>query len=108
MRGLRTMMLALAGSLLAAGISHADTLLVDRVERDAAAAVPARGLDQSQVESQYGAPTEKHGPVGKPPISRWVYPGFTVYFEYSHVIHAVVNKSSALEKGPKTATQPSH
>jgi len=31
--------------------------------------------------------------VGKPPISRWEYPGFVVYFEHEHVIHSVVANS---------------
>jgi hypothetical protein len=31
--------------------------------------------------------------VGKPPISRWEYPGFIVYFESDHVIHSVVANS---------------
>lgn len=85
----------------AAGI--ADTLLVDRAQQGRSAAVPNRGMTMSQVESQYGEPSQRNEPVGKPPISRWVYPAFTVYFEHSHVIHAVVNKSKALEQGPKPA-----
>ena len=28
-------------------------------------------------------------PSGKPPITRWDYDGFSVYFEHQHVIHAV-------------------
>lgn len=84
-------------------MAQADTLLVDRVERSSQAAVPARGTLMAQVEAQYGAPNQKFDAVGQPPITRWVYPGFTVYFEHSHVIHAVVNKSKATEQGPKPA-----
>jgi hypothetical protein len=43
----------------------------------------------SQVERQYGAPAERFGAVGQPPITRWVYPSMVVYFEYDHVVHAV-------------------
>ena len=53
-------------------------------------ATPARGTSKAQVEKQFGAPTERVAAVGDPPISSWVYPGFTVYFEYDHVIHAVL------------------
>lgn len=53
-------------------------------------AVPARGTSMSQVEARHGAPSERAAPVGQPPITRWVYPAFTVYFEYDHVVHAVV------------------
>ncbi len=53
------------------------------------AATPARGTSMAQVESQYGAPVERFAAVGQPPITRWVYPTFVVYFEYEHVVHAV-------------------
>jgi hypothetical protein len=43
-----------------------------------------------RVESAFGAPTNRHAAVGDPPITRWDYPGFAVYFEYQHVIHSVV------------------
>lgn len=51
--------------------------------------LPSRGLNQAQVEQQFGAPTDIYSPVGEPPISRWVYPGFTVYFENDLVLHSV-------------------
>ena len=51
--------------------------------------LPGRGMTTDQVEERFGSPSEKIAPVGEPPISRWVYNGFIVYFEYDHVIHAV-------------------
>ena len=70
------------------------------------AAMPARGLSMGEVESRYGAPQQKLEPRGGqkrqwPVIQRWVYPGFTVYFEKSRVIDVVINKASAEEIGPK-------
>ena len=56
----------------------------------AAAGYPARGSNMHSVESRYGAPAERRSPVGKPPITRWDYPGFVVFFEYDHVVHSVV------------------
>jgi hypothetical protein len=53
------------------------------------AGVPTRGLTMDQVEQQYGAPGERLAAVGRPPIARWVYPSFVVYFEGNRVIHAV-------------------
>ena len=79
----------------------AQTLLVQRVERAKASVLPRAGASMAAVEAQYGAPEAKHAAVGKPPITRWNYPAFTVYFEYDHVVNAVVNKSSAEEIGPK-------
>jgi hypothetical protein len=55
---------------------------------------PRRGATMTEVEQTYGAPLEKLAPVGNPPISRWKYPDFTVYFEHQYVIHAVVAPAS--------------
>ena len=51
---------------------------------------PTRGMSQASVEARFGMPRDKIPAVGEPPISRWEYPGFIVYFEYDRVIHAVV------------------
>ncbi|WP_144401640.1 hypothetical protein [Isoalcanivorax pacificus] len=51
--------------------------------------LPERGMTKSAVERAFGAPGEKRAPVGQPPISRWVYPDFTVYFEGDYTLHAV-------------------
>ena len=56
----------------------------------ASVAAPARGMTMAQVEKQYGAPSDRHAPVGQPPITRWVYADKVVYFEYDHVVHAVL------------------
>ncbi len=55
---------------------------------------PVRGLSMAQVERRYGAPLDKMPTVGggaprQPPINRWRYQGFTVYFERDRVIHSV-------------------
>jgi len=55
---------------------------------------PERGMTQQQVESFFGSPLEKMSPVGDPPITRWVYDKYTVYFEYDRVIHSAVHHSS--------------
>ncbi|MDH5181887.1 MAG: hypothetical protein OEZ39_12420 [Gammaproteobacteria bacterium] len=51
--------------------------------------LPGRGMTKENVLSQFGEPEKKYSAVGTPPISRWVYKGFTVYFESNYVIHAV-------------------
>ena len=50
---------------------------------------PRRGMDMSKVLNELGEPTTRYPAIGKPPITRWVYPDRTVFFEYSHVIHVV-------------------
>lgn len=52
--------------------------------------LPARGSTMTEVESSLGAPSEREPAVGNPPITRWVYPNFIVYFEKDRVIHCVV------------------
>ena len=105
-----TLALSLAAGLLlqAPSPALADTLLIDRVKKQQGLPLPTRGTNMRQVEAQFGAPQHKHAPVAgpnnrrvNPPITRWVYPNFTVYFEHSHVINAVVNKASEAEVGPK-------
>lgn len=50
---------------------------------------PARGMSMEKVEATFGAPTQRIPAVGEPPIARWEYPGFVVYFENRLVIHTV-------------------
>jgi len=82
-------------------VAQADTLLIDRREAGEASPHPGRGELMDKVEAQFGPPLHRVGPVGDPPITRWVYDGYTVYFEHSHVITTVVNKAHADEQGPK-------
>jgi hypothetical protein len=53
---------------------------------------PSRGMSQSSVESKYGSPSSTTSPVGEPPITRWEYADFVVFFEYDKVIHAVLKR----------------
>lgn len=78
-----------------------DVLLIARSERAQASDLPARGRTMNQVEAEFGPPDERFHPVGEPPITRWRYAKFTVYFEGEHVINAVLNRTSADEKGPR-------
>lgn len=96
----RSTALALALGIVAS-LAQADTLLIDRREAGDAMPHPARGELMNVVESKFGPPLHRIGPVGQPPITRWVYEGFTVYFEHEHVISTVVNKAHAEEKGPR-------
>ncbi|MFK7815022.1 MAG: hypothetical protein AB8B92_01685 [Gammaproteobacteria bacterium] len=54
-------------------------------------AMPIRGLSKSQVESRFGHPGSKQGPVGNPSIYRWDYNNYSVFFENSIVIHSVAH-----------------
>jgi hypothetical protein len=78
--------LALPGAL-----TRADTLLVEGVSeaRPTAAERPGRGSRMADVEARFGAPDRRSAAVGRPPITRWDYADFIVYFEYDHVVHTV-------------------
>jgi hypothetical protein len=87
-------------ALLFATASHADTLLLDGIEMDRQTADlrPKPGMTMPAVESTYGSPAERRAPVGgavaqQPPITRWDYPTFSVYFEHDRVIHAVARRN---------------
>lgn len=51
--------------------------------------VPVRGTFMQSVKQKYGEPQKIHPTKGQPPITRWDYPTFSVYFESSSVIHTV-------------------
>ena len=88
--------LAAALALLVSLGARAETVAVDdQVSvRPSDIDRPARGMTMRSVEARYGAPQDKHRAVGNPPITRWDYPLFTVYFEHEYVIHSVVNPGS--------------
>ncbi|WP_423820915.1 hypothetical protein V5738_11280 [Salinisphaera sp. SPP-AMP-43] len=44
----------------------------------------------TEVRQAHGTPALVRGPVGQPPITRWDYAGFHVYFENQQVIHTVI------------------
>jgi hypothetical protein len=85
----------LLAAVFASGLAGAETIEVDSgiAVKESDVATPARGMSMDQVASKFGAPVTKVPAVGKPPISRWEYPGFVVYFEATHVIHSVVANS---------------
>ncbi len=84
-----------AGLSVVAGTAAAETVAVDNgiAVKESDVPTPTRGMTMDQVASKFGAPSDKTPAVGKPPISRWQYPGFVVYFEGDHVIHSVISNS---------------
>jgi len=84
------------------GSALADTVLVnEQVQvRESQIDRPKRGLTMSEVEKHFGAPVTRHPAVGggsprTPPITRWDYNGFSVFFEGDRVIHSVVTGEAA-------------
>jgi hypothetical protein len=87
----------LLAAVLASGLAGAETVAIDNgiAVKETDVATPTRGMTMDQVASKFGAPATKVPAVGTPPISRWEYPGFVVYFEHEHVIHSVVASSAS-------------
>jgi hypothetical protein len=92
---------------LAAGVlalpAQADTLqtqtqsvpLSAKVQQEQHMDLPTRGMTMDQVKREYGAPLKVLATRGgsskyQPPIHRWEYSKYIVYFEYKHVIHSVL------------------
>jgi hypothetical protein len=91
MAKLRT--ISLVALLLAAmGSANADTLHMQGASAGSNDERPTRGMTQASVESKYGSPAAVKAPVGDPPITRWEYANFVVFFEHDKVIHAVVKR----------------
>jgi hypothetical protein len=97
--------IALLLALVAAPL-YAETLVVgDQVQvKPAGVEIPQRGSSRAQVQAKYGAPRERHAAVGTPPITRWDYDAFSVYFEYDHVIHAVVPSEPPIVAAPAASS----
>lgn len=105
-------LVALLCSCAAAGSAVAGTVVInDQVQvRESRLDVPKRGLTMGDVEKHFGAPVTRHPAVGggsphRPPITRWDYNGFSVFFEKDRVIDSVVTGGEA-GAGQTAAPQP--
>lgn len=94
----------LLGGVIALAVApnaQAETFSIkQKVQQEQGKDLPKRGMTMAEVEKRYGAPLKKLPPAGgdtakHPTINRWEYPGYTVYFERSRVIHSVVDTPAA-------------
>ncbi|MBT3047639.1 MAG: hypothetical protein G8D61_20065 [gamma proteobacterium symbiont of Ctena orbiculata] len=53
---------------------------------------PKRSMSMDQVAQRYGQPVTAYPSVGEPPITRWDYSGYSVFFEYDLVLTSVVHR----------------
>lgn len=74
--------------------AHAESIRT-KVAQEQTMNLPQRGMTMAQVERKFGAPERKLDTRGgdspkHPPIHRWEYGNYIVYFERDHVIHSVI------------------
>ena len=86
----RFVLLFLTLILITSGPVSADVLLIDGIQSAPAIQTPPNGLSMAKVRQQFGEPAQEVPAVGEPPISRWEYNGYTVYFEHDLVLHSVI------------------
>lgn len=95
------MLLTRAGlvSLLALACFNAqsDVLLIEQVRQGGRMDLPPNGMSMNEVEAAYGAPQQKQAAVGEPPISRWIYDRWSVYFEYDMSLYTVLHEGEVIE-----------
>ena len=97
---MRPLILPALLALLAAGAvappaARAELILVDGqvALRQADVPTPTRGMTHAQRRGALRRARDPRAAVGQPPITRWDYPGFSVYFEHDRVLHTVVRGS---------------
>lgn len=89
---LAALLLALTATPMIASAQATAPVTAGDTAVQAPADVPKNGQKMDAVRARYGEPVSVDPAVGDPPITRWIYPGFTVYFEYDIVLHTVVTK----------------
>ena len=97
----RSALFAFSLAILLAGPASADTLLMDGIQSTPQVVTPQRGMTMEAVRAKFGNPATEHpavpsneGPL-HPPITRWDYDGYSVFFENSTVLHTVVTPAQA-------------
>jgi hypothetical protein len=91
----RTVLIAFL--LFTAGLASADVLILDEVRQVERMELPKNGQDMNAVESRFGAPRARHAAVGEPPITRWDYEDYSVYFEHNLVLFSVLRPGAVIE-----------
>ncbi|WP_260291689.1 hypothetical protein [Sedimenticola hydrogenitrophicus] len=96
MKPISTLLLIAALSSVAP-LAPADVLLVDAIKQAPANSSeglvrPRPGQTMEAVRVRFGEPEQELPWVGEPPITRWIYGDFTVYFENEYVINTVVHR----------------
>jgi len=93
-----TLMLTLIIGLAPFGLLSADVLLIEEVRQAERMDVPDNGMSMDAVRARFGDPANKSAAVGDPPITRWDYDSWSVYYEYSLVLFTVLHRGAVIDK----------
>jgi len=94
MDSIRSLVLVVSLALLGGSPVLADVLLMEGIQSAPAINTPHNGITMAQVRQQYGNPVTEHPAVGEPPITRWDYADYSVFFEHDLVLHSVVHRQA--------------
>lgn len=78
--------------------ASADILLIEKVRERMLRDLPENGMTMTDVQAQYGAPQQRYSAVGQPPITRWSYRDYSVYFENELVIESVLHHDAVVRE----------
>jgi hypothetical protein len=92
-----TRIVFIAFLLICSTATFADVLIIDEVRQVESMDLPENGQTKSDIESKFGAPQQRRGAVGDPPISSWDYGTYSVYFEYDRVLFSVLHPGNVVE-----------
>jgi hypothetical protein len=97
MDSIRSALLALTLGIMITGPVSADVLLMDSIKEAPPMETPRAGMSMDSVRARYGDPVREYptvstdgGPL-QPPITRWDYDGYSVFFEHNLVVHSVTH-----------------
>ncbi len=95
---IRSVVIALSLGISLAGPASADVLLMESIQSVPSVQTPRKGMNMDGVRNSYGNPVKEYPAVATtgnprhPPITRWDYQGFSVFFENDLVLHSVVRR----------------
>lgn len=75
-----------------------DILLIEKVMERMTRDLPGNGMSMAEVERRFGSPAERAPAVGEPPITRWTYDDYSVYFEHDLVIESVLHHEAVIRE----------
>ena len=84
--------------VFSAQMAFADVLVIDEVRQSQTMQLPKNGISMADTEAKFGAPVKKLPAVGEPPITRWEYDTYNVFFENDLVLFSVLHPGAVIKK----------